>query len=66
MQVAAVHRDTLERDVIFIPVASIAAPEFIVAAIAEALGLAFYGPLEPKTLLFNYLHEKALLLVLDN
>ena len=50
----------------FVSLASISAPEFIVPAIADALGFTFAGSLEPRAQLFNLLREKQLLLVLDN
>ena len=42
------------------------APEFIIPAIADTLGLTFSGTIELKTQLFNFLKEKQILLVLDN
>ncbi len=52
--------------VYFVPLASLTSAQFIVPAIADALGFAFSGPVEPKTQLLNYLQQKHLLLVLDN
>jgi predicted ATPase/DNA-binding XRE family transcriptional regulator len=64
---AAAEQRTAFRDgVCFVALAPLSAPDFIIPAIAAALGLAFYGPMEPKTQLLNYVREKALLLVLDN
>jgi predicted ATPase/DNA-binding XRE family transcriptional regulator len=64
---AAAEQSTAFRDgVCFVALAPLSAPDFIVPAIAAALGLAFYGPMEPKTQLLNYVREKVLLLVLDN
>lgn len=40
--------------------------DHVIPAIAETLQFSFYGAVEPKTQLFNFLHEKELLLVLDN
>ena len=50
----------------FVPLVGTSAPEFIVPAIAEALGLSFSGTAELKTQLFQLLSRKQLLLVLDN
>jgi predicted ATPase len=55
--------------VFFVPLAPVTAPEFIVPAIAEAVGFAFFGQgglNDYRRQLFNYLHDKHVLLVLDN
>jgi hypothetical protein len=52
--------------VYFVPLAPLAAAEFIIPAIANALGFIFSGSTEPTTQLLNYLRRKGLLLVLDN
>ena len=56
----------LEDGACFVSLASISSPEFIVPAIADALGFTFAGSMEPRSQLFNLLREKQLLLVLDN
>ncbi len=50
----------------FVSLASVSEAEFIVSAISQALGFTFSGNAEPKNQLLNYLHEKKLLLVVDN
>ncbi|MGH8631367.1 MAG: ATP-binding protein, partial [Burkholderiales bacterium] len=50
----------------FVSLAPIRSAEFIVPAIADAIGFAFYGAEDPKAQLLNYLSGKAPLLVLDN
>jgi predicted ATPase/DNA-binding CsgD family transcriptional regulator len=40
--------------------------DLLVPAIAQALGVTFYGNNEPQQQLLNYLHDKTLLLILDN
>jgi len=40
--------------------------DHVIPAIAEAVQFSFYGALEPKTQLLNYLKDKKLLLILDN
>ncbi|MBE7555542.1 MAG: tetratricopeptide repeat protein [Anaerolineales bacterium] len=52
--------------VYFVSLAPVSEPEFIVSAIAEALNFNFAGAAEPKEQLLTYLHEKNLLLVVDN
>lgn len=52
--------------VYFVSLASVAQPEFIVPAIAEALGFNFSGTAEPRDQLLAHLAEKNLLLLLDN
>jgi predicted ATPase/transcriptional regulator with XRE-family HTH domain len=64
----AAHRlqDTFSDGVCFISLAGTNSYEFIVPAIAEALGYSFSGTLELKTQLFQLLKEKHILLGLDN
>jgi transcriptional regulator with XRE-family HTH domain len=52
--------------VCFVPLASLASPQFIVPAIADAFDFTFSGTVEPHRQLMTYLREKRLLLVLDN
>jgi len=65
-EVAHRLQHTLEDGACFVSLASISAPEFIVPAIADALGFTFAASMEPRSQLFNLLREKKLLLVLDN
>src|SRR5205823_6158871 len=58
---AAEQSDAFGDGICFVALAPLSAPDLIVPAIAEAIGFAFYGPMEPKTQLLNYLREKALL-----
>ena len=48
------------------PLQPLDSAEFIVSAVADAVGFQFRPGEEPKQQLFHYLREKALLLVLDN
>jgi len=66
MAAAAEQRTAFHDEVCFVALAPLRAPDFIIPAIAAALGLAFYGLLDPKTQLLNYLGQKRMLLVLDN
>ncbi|HMD81877.1 MAG TPA: NB-ARC domain-containing protein, partial [Anaerolineales bacterium] len=50
----------------FVSLVGTSASEFIVPAIADALGFVFSGATELKTQLFNSLKEQRILLVLDN
>jgi predicted ATPase/DNA-binding XRE family transcriptional regulator len=50
----------------FVALASVAAPDLIAPAIADALGFSFYGQANPTGQLIDFLQEKALLLLLDN
>jgi predicted ATPase/DNA-binding SARP family transcriptional activator len=57
----------LYRDgVFFVSLASLQSAEFIVPAIAQALGFSFYEGREMRQQLLDYLRQKHLLLVLDN
>ncbi len=66
LQAAAEMIDAFPNGVYFVPLAPLETSAQMVPAIAEALKLTFYSSEAPKTLLLNYLREKALLFVLDN
>jgi predicted ATPase/DNA-binding CsgD family transcriptional regulator len=50
----------------FVPLQPLTSPDFIVSAIAEAVGFQFYSGADPKQQLLDFLHDKAWLLLLDN
>lgn len=50
----------------FVPLASVASADLLMAATADALGFAFYGRSLPQQQLHDYLREKRLLLIVDN
>ena len=50
----------------FVALAPVAAPDLVAPAIADALGFSFYGQANPSSQLIDFLHEKSLLLMLDN
>jgi len=52
--------------VYFVPLQSVAAPEFIGPAVAQAIGFSFYGSDDPREQLFDYLRDRQMLLVVDN
>jgi len=52
--------------VYFVPLQSVAAPEFIVPAVAQAIGFSFYGGDDPREQLFEHLRDRRMLLVIDN
>jgi predicted ATPase/class 3 adenylate cyclase len=66
LQVAADHAERFVHGAHFVPLAPVASAAALPSAIADALGFAFYGAADPATQLLGYLHEKELLLVLDN
>jgi predicted ATPase/uncharacterized protein HemY len=57
---------TFLQGVCFVPLASVAGPQFLVAAIAEAVGLSLLGQEDPKTQLLNFLRDRHTLLILEN
>lgn len=59
-------REAFDGNVYFVSLAGTSAAVLIPAAIANALGMNFSGPVDPKIQLFHYLHHKKALLVLDN
>lgn len=69
LRAAEAQLPNFAQGVFFVPLAPVAAPEFIAPAIAEGVGFQFFGQANPTTQLqqlSNYLREKQLLLVLDN
>jgi predicted ATPase len=66
VQTADQHRNEFAHGIAFIPLASVGAVDAVIPAIASAINLAFYGPIDPKVQLLNYLREKQMLLVVDN
>ncbi len=66
IEVACAQRAAFADGVFFVSLASTGSPEFIAPAIAEAVGLTFSGPTEPRVQLMNYLCGKHILLLLDN
>lgn len=51
---------------VFVSLQPIVADDLLIPAIAQAIGLSFYGSGDPQTQLFHFLEEKSLLLLLDN
>src|SRR5262245_18851212 len=51
---------------VFVALQRLARSDLLVPAIAQALGMAFYGNADPRQQLLHYLHDKTLLLILDN
>ncbi len=52
--------------VFFAPLAATSFPDFMVTAVAQAVGLNFAGPADPHLQLVNHLSNKQVLLLLDN
>jgi len=66
LEVARHLQESFEHGTAFISLVGTSSSEFIIPAIADALGFIFSGALELKTQLFNFLKEKQIFLVLDN
>lgn len=66
LEVAHQAGDSYSDGVYFISLVGTSSSEFIVPAIADALGYSFSGTLELKSQLFRMLKDKYILLVLDN
>lgn len=68
LEAAANSLGSYRDGVYFVPLASIppGQADFIISAIAKAVGFTFAGTDEPKIQLLNFLHEKQMLLLLDN
>ena len=50
----------------FLPLASVESIDAVVPTIASAIHFGFYGPIDPKIQLLNYLRNKHMLLIVDN
>lgn len=66
LAVAEEHLPHFADGVIFVPLVALSSPEDIAPAIAENIGLQFYSSETPTQQLQDYLHERQLLLILDN
>ncbi len=66
LEIAHRLNDTFKNGAHFVSLVGTSASEFIVPAIADALGFVFSGATELKVQLFNYIKEQYMLLVLDN
>lgn len=66
LAVAAKQQGLFADGVVFVALAALTAPEFIVPTMVNALGFTLAGSVEPQTQLLNYLRAKHILLVLDN
>lgn len=66
LALAAAPPPAFGHGVVFVALAPLAEPQFIVSAIANALTFTFASGADPKQQLLSYLRDKQLLLVLDN
>jgi predicted ATPase/DNA-binding SARP family transcriptional activator len=55
-----------EHGIYFVSLAPLRSPDSIVPTVAQAIGFSFYGEREPRQQLLDYLHQKCMLLVMDN
>jgi predicted ATPase len=65
-QAAGQAQDTFADGVYSVSLAGISSPEFLVSTIGEAIGYPLSGEADPKRQPLNYLHQRVMLLVLDN
>ena len=66
IQTAAELIGDFREGVFFVPLAPIQSPEHMVSSIAGTLNFSFHGSENQKLQLLSYLHEKQLLLIMDN
>lgn len=66
LQAATAVAGSFPHGAIFVPLQAVRAPEFLPAAVSEALSLSSSGQGSPRASLLNYLNDKKMLLVLDN
>jgi DNA-binding SARP family transcriptional activator/predicted ATPase len=66
LQAAEQHSNEFIHGAAWISLASAGSIEAAITAIAAGTGIAFYGPADPKGQLLKSLHDKQILLVLDN
>ncbi len=66
LEAAATQVNAFLHGVRFVPLDTLNAPNMLVPAIAESLGLPLHGGEDPKAQLLGHLRERELLLVMDN
>jgi predicted ATPase len=66
IQAAAEQIEHFSDGVYFVPLDPLSSADFLISTIAEALKFSFYSSEDEKTQLLNYLHEKEMLIILDN
>lgn len=66
VEAAARSQQSFSDGVVFIPLAALQSPSYIIPAIADTLGISFHGHDEPLAQLLLHLQGKHILLVLDN
>ena len=66
LQIAANLLDQFPDGVYFVPLSAVHDPELVPSAIAQALSVQSTGSRRPLEVLVDYLHDKRMLLVLDN
>ncbi len=66
IQAAQLSQTIFDHGVYFIGLQSVSSSELLVPSIAQTLGITFYGAMPPEHQLYDRLHDKSLLLLLDN
>ncbi len=66
LAIEAARHSSLAHGACFVSLAPLSSVEPLVAAVAQAVGLTFYGSNDARQQLFDYLRDQELLLVLDN
>jgi len=66
MQAAAGNSEQFDDGVCLVELASVTTPLHLASAIAVALGLSLHGPVEPTRQIIDVLHDRNMLLLLDN
>jgi predicted ATPase/predicted Ser/Thr protein kinase len=66
LEAGAAQVDNFAHGVFFVSLAPLDSVKAIVPTVAEALGFSFYEEGEPQQQLLDYLHQKTMLLILDN
>lgn len=63
---AQIAADSFPDGAFFVDLQPLTSSDLLVPTIARSLGISFYREVDPQTQLLNYLHERSLLLLLDN
>lgn len=66
LEIAQQLHNSLNHGACFISLVGTSTSEYVIPAMADALGFSFSGAIELKAQLYNFLKEKQILLVLDN
>jgi len=66
LQTAVGHKPVFSDGIVYVSLATIASADLIIPTLAESLNFAFAGPAGLTLQLYNFLHQKEILIIFDN